>query len=120
MDYLALLRRLFTPLTWADDLLWSALAIEWPGDADAWREYSHIIGAEEVWLSRIEGRAARLPIWPEVSRDELRAAREQVVAGYARRLEALTGESLDVDIDYVNTAGKAFTTKLADILVHVA
>jgi uncharacterized damage-inducible protein DinB len=120
MDSLTLVHRLFTHLTWADELLWSALATERPGEADAWREYSHIIGAEEVWLSRIEGRASRLPIWPQVSRDELRAGREQVVPGYTRFLETLTAESLDAGVSYRNTAGVAFTTKLVDILVHVA
>ena len=120
MDSPALVRRLFSHLTWADELLWSALATERPGDTDAWREYSHIIGAEEVWLSRVEGRPSRLPVWPQVTRDELRAAREQLVAGYSRFLDALTAESLDTDIHYINTAGKAFTTKLVDILVHVA
>lgn len=120
MDSPALVRRLFTHLTWADELLWSALATERPGDVDVWREYSHIIGAEEVWLSRIESRASRLPVWPQVGRDELRVAREQVAAGYTRFLGALTVESLDADVSYRNTAGAAFTTKLVDILVHVA
>jgi uncharacterized damage-inducible protein DinB len=120
MDSLAMLQRMWAHLTWADEQLWPALAIERPGDADAWRDYSHIIGAEETWLSRLEGRPSRLPVWPQVSRDELRAARELVVAGYARYLDALTTESLDAELHYTNTAGRAFTTKRVDILLHVA
>jgi uncharacterized damage-inducible protein DinB len=120
MDSLAMLQRMWAHLTWADELLWTALVLERAGDADAWRDYSHIIGAEEIWLSRLEGRPTRLPVWPQVNRDELRAAREQVVAGYARYLDALTTEALDADIHYTNTAGRAFATKRVDILLHVA
>lgn len=106
--------------TWADESLWAALAVARTGDAEAWREYSHIIGAEEIWLARLEGRAARVPVWPTVDRDELRAVREQVVAGYARYLDALSDEALDADLHYTNTAGVSFATRVADILVHVA
>lgn len=115
-----MLRRMWAHLTWADGLLWSALETEGAGDAQAWREYSHIVGAEEVWLARLESRAGRLTVWPQVNREELRTAREQVVASYARYMEALTAESLDSDIHYTNTAGQAFTTKVVDILAHVA
>ena len=120
MDSLAVLRRMWAHLTWADESLWAALAAERPADSDVWREYSHIIGAEEVWLARLESRPARIPVWPKVSRDELRPAREQVVTGYARYLDALDAESLDADLRYTNTAGIPFATKVADILMHVA
>lgn len=115
-----MLRRLWTHLIWADESLWEALATERPGDAVAWREYSHIIGAEEVWLARLESRGPRIPVWPQLSRDELRVAREQVVAGYARYLAALDADSLNADLRYTNTAGIPFVTAVVDILVHVA
>src|SRR5688500_5116656 len=100
MDSLAMLRRMWAHRTSANESLWSALATERPGDADVWREYSHIIGAEEVWLARLESRAPRIPVWPQVGRDELRVAREQVVAGYERYLDALDAESLNADLRY--------------------
>ena len=115
-----MVRRLWEHSTWADELLWAALATQRLGSTDAWREYSHIIGAEEVWLARVEGRAARLPVWPEVDRDELRDSRRQVLAGYTRFLDSLSADSLDHDIHYTNTAGRAFSTRLVDILLHVA
>ena len=120
MDSLSLVRRMWAHVVWADELLWSALATERAGDASVWREYPHIIGAEEVWLARVEGRVPKIPVWPELSRDELRTAREEIVPGYTRYLDNLSAASLDSDIHYVNTKGIAFTTKLGDILVHVA
>jgi uncharacterized damage-inducible protein DinB len=120
MNGVELLRRLWAHLTWADESLWAALATERPGDADIWREYSHIIGAEEVWLARLESRPARIPVWPQVGRDELSRVRQQVVAGYARYLGALSEATLSTELHYTNTAGVPFATKVSDILVHVA
>jgi uncharacterized damage-inducible protein DinB len=120
MNTVDMLRRVWTHRTWADERLWRALATERTGDAERWREYSHIIGAEEVWLARLEQRAARVAVWPQVSREELRIVREQILAGYARYLDALTDDSLNAELHYTNTAGVPFATKVADILVHVA
>lgn len=120
MDTIALLRRMWAHLSWADDSLWDALAVPRDGNDAVWREYSHIAGAEEVWLARLEQRAARLPVWPEVSREELAVRRAETVAGYSRYLAALTSATMDVPVLYRNTAGKEFTNTVADILTHVA
>lgn len=120
MDAIALLRRVWGHLSWADGLLWNALSTPRDGDAAVWREYSHIIGAEEVWLARLEARSATLPVWPEVPREELAARRAESVAGYSRYLDALTAATMDVPVRYRNTAGKEFTNSVADILTHVA
>ncbi|MGH7638716.1 MAG: DinB family protein [Gemmatimonadaceae bacterium] len=120
MDSIELLRRMWAHLSWADDLLWKALSAPRDGDAAVWREYSHIVGAEEVWLARLEQREARLPIWPEVSRAELATRRAQMVAGYSQYLNALTTATIDVPVTYRNTAGKEFSNSVADILAHVA
>lgn len=119
MDTIALLRRMWAHVSWADDLLWNALATS-SGESASWREYAHIVGAEEVWLSRLEGRAARLAVWPDVAREELAPRRDEVVADYARYLGALTTESLDTPVRYRNSAGQEFTNTVADILTHLA
>lgn len=117
---LALLRRMWAHRDWADEQLWPALATEREADAEAWREYSHVIGAEETWLSRLEGRASRLAVWPDVSRPTLSGVRDEVSAGYRRYLESLDPAALDSVVHYTNTAGRSFTTAVVDILTHVA
>ncbi len=86
-------------------------------------ELAHMVCAEEVWLSRIQGEA--LPVsgsieeastfWPGWDLDEARQRHSQVSAvllGLARRPDA--------EVSYTDTAGVAHRTMLEDILLHVS
>lgn len=120
MGVLAHLRRLFTHAALADADVERALAAA-GHPADAWREYAHLLGAGETWLSRLEGRAGLLPVWPTLDAGEAGAHRERIAAGYATLLAARgTDAALDRAVAYTNSAGQSFTTPEVDILLHVA
>lgn len=112
------IRRMFQHAAWADDLLFGALRTRPELPAETLRELNHIIGADEVWLSRIEGRAARVPVWPALPLAELEGLAGRVHAGFAR----ITDPEPDLDrgVAYTNSAGQSFVTPLKDILLHVA
>jgi uncharacterized damage-inducible protein DinB len=114
------LRRLWDHAAWADAALLAALETHADPPASALREYAHLLGAEEVWLSRLECRPARAAVWPELSPAEARELARAVGTGYAAYLSALTDADLSRDIAYTNSAGLAFTTAVGDILLHVA
>ena len=114
-----LLRRMWAHLTWADALVRAALGqLPMPEADEAWREYSHILGAEEVWLARIEGRASRTAVWPVLTRSDADALHPSVMAGYERLLVTLDDAALGRIICYTNSAGQGFETALGDILTH--
>jgi uncharacterized damage-inducible protein DinB len=79
----------------------------------------HIIGAELLWLSRIEGKPAELPVWPELSLQEC----ERRLAELSRlRFEQLADGPrgpLTRSVSYINTKGEAWTSTLEDILTHL-
>ena len=114
------LRRLWRHVAWSDVLVLDALGAGTTAPDEALREYAHIVGAEEVWLSRIERRPARTAVWPSLSIDEVTAIGEQVRAGYERLFASLEGDAIDQAVSYTNSAGQTFTTALVDILLHVA
>ena len=121
MDTVSLIRRIWAHAAWADKLVIDAL--EAAADAAppvAWREYAHVLGADAVWLSRLEFKPQPLPVWPELSRDEVVALRETVANGYERYLAHASDESLNRALDYVNSAGQAFTNTPLEIITHVA
>jgi uncharacterized damage-inducible protein DinB len=119
VDLLNSIRKMWDHCAWADRLLFDAL--NKASDAEsAWTEYSHILGAEETWLSRLEKRPARAAIWPNLTRHETASLREAVVSGYASYLKTLEESALTQKIEYTNSAGRTFETSRADILVHVA
>lgn len=119
MDAVGQLRRLFQHNAWADDKLLTALGRK-PFNADAWREYTHIIATAATWLDRVKRQTPRVKVWPTLSRDELEQLRMAVAAEYNAMIGTLTDADLDERIEYVNSAGAAFTTPLGEILLHVA
>lgn len=113
------LRHLRDHLAWADDTVLNALAGATPLPADAAREFAHVLGSEEAWLARMEHRAPRTPIWPDLSLPELQQLSSDVERGYADHLDALTEADLHRIVTYQNSAGISFETTVRDILHHV-
>lgn len=114
------LRRMWRHLGWSDVLMLEALRSVGDTAPEAVREYAHILGAEEVWLSRLQRRPSRSAVWPSLAIDQLAALGESVRRGYDEYLHELDPESLALDVRYTNTAGASFETSIGDILLHVA
>ena len=120
MNGAELIRRMWAHSAWADLTLLAALTRGSTVPADAWREYAHVLGAEAVWLARLEQRPAPVPVWPTLTSDEVAALRGSVVAGYNAYLARLDAASLLESFSYRNSTGQEFTSVVHDVLVHVA
>ncbi len=118
METLDLIRRMLAHNAWADDLLLTALRSS--DDATAWREYAHILGAESVWLARLEARTSPVVVWPILSRPEVESLRVELASGYALYCSQLHSTSLARMLDYTTSAGQSFASRIDDILLHVA
>lgn len=115
----ALIGRVFEHLAWADAEV--ARAVRAPdAPADAVREYAHVAGAEETWLSRIEGRPSRAAVWPELGAADAADLASTTGDGFRKLIDRLDAGALDAPVKYTNSAGKSFATPLGDILLHVA
>ncbi|HEX7940100.1 MAG TPA: DinB family protein [Gemmatimonadaceae bacterium] len=112
------IRRLWQHSAWADRLMLGGLQRMTAVPPDALREFAHVFGAQEVWLSRLEHRASALPVWPTISVTDPIIGK--VIAGFEQYLSRLDAAGLDVEVHYTNTAGKSFDTPVSDILLHVA
>ncbi len=116
---LAYLARLADHLAWADAEVLAALRAAHDAPANAREIFAHILGAEEVWLARLHGRPARAPVWPTASLPECAA----LAADNARDLRAfvagLAPGDLERTVHYVNSAGRAFDSTIADIILHI-
>ena len=120
MSALDQIRSLLSHAAWADAAVQAALEAHASPPPLAVREYVHIVGAEEVWLSRLEARPAEAPVWPDLSLREVTALARAVRAGYAGYGDRLAESDLDRGVTYTNSAGLTFTTPIGDILLHVA
>lgn len=117
MNAVEQLQRLWAHNVWADAALLAALRAT-PDHTAAWREYAHVLGAEAVWLARLEQRPATA-VWPTLTVAEAEALHHTLTAGYRDYLARLTPASLAETVAYVNSAGRRFDTAVGDILLQV-
>lgn len=116
---LATVRKLWAHIAWADETLLRALEAGTPSP-EILREYAHILGADEIWLARLEQRASRTPVWPTLPLDEVTTLAQTLHQDYRTFLASLNQQRLEQVIAYTNTAGNSFENSIRDILIHVA
>ena len=115
------LERLFQHLEWANGRLLEALDRAAAPPGEAIRLLAHVLGAERVWLDRIQGLGdARPDPWPALSLGQARELCQASVARFRTVLRTAPAERLAAPIAYVNSRGEAFRNSLEDILLHVA
>lgn len=116
IEYLESLRR---HGVWADARLLQAVKAAPNTPADVLSELAHVRGAQATWLSRVLGEESLLPVWPQLTVEELEEVGD-VIDAKARDLHAtLRVEDLPRAVRYRNTQGE-YETPLGEILLHVA
>ena len=114
------LRRLFEHMWWADERVLKTLTSQADPPARAVGLYGHILAAELVWLERIGGVPANVPVWPEVDLGMCQSMAHRARDGYGAFVAALSLDRMEQVIHYTTTTGQSFETRLDDILLHVA
>jgi uncharacterized damage-inducible protein DinB len=113
------LTKLVDHLEWADAATLRALENAPESDGRALTVYAHVVGAEAVWLARIAGRPQDVAVWPTLSLDESRTVGARNVAELKAVLRAADQAAIEREIEYRNSAGQSFRSKVEDILLHV-
>jgi uncharacterized damage-inducible protein DinB len=119
MTTLDWIRKLWKHAAAADAALLAVLREE-EGTADARRELAHVVGAEAVWLARLEGRAPASAVWPDAAAAAIDQNIEATHRAFDAYLSRLADAYLDAAVTYTNSAGRTFTDTAGDILLHVA
>lgn len=83
--------------------------------------FAHVLGAIEIWLTRIDGESSSgMKVWPTLTPEELPAMLERVEARLATALPRLHEVGLDREVRYTNQTGAGFVTSIRDILGHLS
>jgi len=114
------LRKLIEHLKWADAAALEALRRSSGSDTRALTIYSHVLGAEAVWLARLAGRPSDVAVWPILSLEQAASLAERNAAELDALLASLSPDDLGREIDYRTSDGRAFRSSIEDILLHVA
>jgi len=79
---------------------------------------AHIVGAEYLWLARLEGISPPLAVWPDLGVDACREKVKALAGVWPQFLEAHRN-ALGDTVSYTNTKGETWTNTLEEILTHV-
>lgn len=120
MTLLDEIRRLWRHMWWADRKVLAAVTNTPAAGPTVVREAAHILGAEETWLARLDGRQPCAAVWPEVGPDALAGLLDATHAAGAAFIEGLEEADLGRTVEYTNSAGDEFTNTVQEIMTHVA
>jgi uncharacterized damage-inducible protein DinB len=112
------IRKLVQHMEWADTRVLGALRAA-PQLSVPVELFGHVLGAEQVWLARLENRKSAVAVWPGLTIDQCAAVSAESAAGYKRLVAGLTEADLDGEIEYTNSAGDGFRSTRGDILLQV-
>jgi uncharacterized damage-inducible protein DinB len=110
------LRRLLQYDAWANRKTLESLGERPPQQSLRWM--AHIVGAEYLWLARLEGEPAPLAVWPDLGVDACREKVMELGRLWPEFLESHRN-SLGHTVSYINTKGQAWTNTVEEILTHV-
>jgi uncharacterized damage-inducible protein DinB len=79
----------------------------------------HIIGAECLWLARLEGQTSELPVWPDLSLKDCGKRLGEVSHQLLDGLVRASSERLTEPISYTNSKGESWTSTVEEILTHL-
>ncbi len=79
---------------------------------------AHIVGAEHIWLARVQQRPSPLPVWPDLTSDQCGEQARSLAMSW-QDLLAGDSEILARPVAYTNSKGEAYDSLVSDILTHV-
>jgi uncharacterized damage-inducible protein DinB len=80
---------------------------------------AHIIGAERLWLARIEGEPSPLAVWPALDLDGCGRELTALDRPWEHLLAGLTDAVMARATTYTNSKGETFSNRVDDMLQHV-
>jgi len=111
--------RMFDYDHWANGECVRVMKAGGPVPAKTLGRLAHILSAEKLWLDRIVGRPQSLAVWPSLSIDECQKLVVEMASAWREYLQNLESHSLGEKVDYRNTKGESWSSRIEDILLHV-
>jgi uncharacterized damage-inducible protein DinB len=120
MEGKELFRRLFDYDHWGNLQVLASLSTVSDAGERPRKLFCHIVGAQRIWLARIDGSI--LPgaePWPTLTLEECRAAVDELYQRWIEVLDKVPEGRLAEDLIYKTTKGVEMKTPLRDVLMHV-
>jgi uncharacterized damage-inducible protein DinB len=103
---------------WANHECLSALAGS-PAPSKVLRLIAHTLSAQKLWLERLQHVPQSVAVWPSSTVDDCAALADEMLSAWKNYLTDLEPADLEKQIDYHNSKGEAWSSRLEDVLTHV-
>jgi uncharacterized damage-inducible protein DinB len=84
---------------------------------------AHILSAEKLWLERVLKQPQSMPVWPSSTIDDCTVLADEMSVAWQHFLTRLGNQfapgSLDDKVEYRNSKGEPWSSRVEDILTHV-
>jgi uncharacterized damage-inducible protein DinB len=115
--------RMFAYDDWANRECLAAMRAANQVSADALVRMAHILSAQKLWLERILKQPPSLPVWPTYTLDDCVVLADEMSLAWRNYLARLANQfapgSLDDQVEYRNSKGELWRSRVEDILTHV-
>ncbi|MSR47401.1 MAG: damage-inducible protein DinB [Planctomycetes bacterium] len=81
---------------------------------------NHVVGASRLWLARLQGTPSPCAVWPQWTLAQCSAEVGALRERWRRWSAPLVPDALEAMITYTNSKGERYTSRVADVLTHVA
>jgi uncharacterized damage-inducible protein DinB len=119
VDTLQHLGRLFACDDWANREALAALKAARTSPPRPLKLMAHIVGAEWLWLGRLEREKQAVAVWPDLTLDQCEAQIAELSRAWRQYLGGLTPPRLSESIAYINTKGGSWKNTVGDVLMHI-
>ena len=115
------IQKMYEHLNWANQRILETLQSMEAENQEVRRLFSHILFAEEIWITRLRGLdSSRLPLWSDVDLEVCSELVKQNEDSSTALVTELENTDLEKLIAYTNSKGIEFKNSVRDILTHVA
>lgn len=115
--------RLFAYDHWANRECLAAMRAAGSVSAETVGRMAHILSAQRLWLERILKQPQSMPVWPGSTIQDCMALADEMSTAWRNLLappgNQIASGSLDREIEYRNSKGEPWSSRVEDILTHV-
>jgi len=115
--------RMFAYDDWANRECLAAIRAADPLSAEAVGRLAHILSAQKLWLERILKQPQSMKVWPASTVDDCVALADEMALAWQNYLARVANQfapgSLDDKVEYRNSKGEPWSSRVEDVLMHV-
>jgi len=80
---------------------------------------AHILSAEKLWLERIRQKKQSMAVWPSSTIEDCLTLADEMASAWRDYLSGLAAGGLDEKVEYRNSKGELWSSRVEDVLMHV-